>query len=733
MTSSDSPFSDVRVLELSSGTAARTAGMLLAHFGADVVRVLPPGEPLAPDDPRLLCLDRGKRLTQLAGGGRSGEVGRTMRPDETVRPGERERLAGSCDVLLADAIPGSLEPLGLDAAAALDRFPGLVHAWLPPYATRGQWRSLPEDPLLLAALGGFAAHYPATTDRPVAPVVPIVSYLHGALGAAAVAAALLARARNGRGQAVTVTGLHAMAAAQGTMMIEGLDVDRIFAAGKKLGGAPNYRAYQAADGRWLYLAALTPDFFFRALDVLGRMDLLVRPDIEGEFTRFLIPEIGSAVGGELATVFATRTCDEWLLALGEAGVPAAPVSTRDSWLASEVIAANDAVSEAEHPVLGHVVLPGVPVRLSRTPGAPGRLPDGALVPPGTIWRSPRPRTEATAGQDGDGLPLAGLRVVDLSTFLAAPFIGALLADYGATVTKVEAPGGDPYRVYSASYAAVNQRKTGITLDLRAPAGRDQLLAMVADADVLVDNLRPASLDRLGLGTEVLEAANPTLVRCSVSTYGRTGPWADLPGFDPIVQALSGLMLAQGGTGQPVHSTAPVHDAAAGTLGAFGALAALYAQVRGGHGQHVTTSLAAASTFLQSAELTTFADRPVAAEGGVDFPGPTSFRRLYRARDGWLALAAATGPQAHALLLAVGHPEWPASGDGDLATRVGDVLASRTVSEWMEILAAHKVPACPVLAVEGELRDPFLVENDFSHVIHDPVLGRLRVVRAYSDW
>lgn len=701
------PFGDVRVLELSTGIAGRTAGMLLAEFGADVVRVLSPDDTESTKDPRRLCWDRGKILTEV---------------DPTAA--ELGRLVDACDVLLTDVGPGELDRLGLAPTPLLDRSPGLVHAWLPPYGTRGRWRNLPADPLLLAALGGFAAHHPATDDRPVAPVVPTVGYLHGALGAAAAAAALVGHGSDGSGRAVTVTGLHAMAAAQGTMMMEGLDVDRIFSAGKILGGAPNFRTYRAADGRWLYLAALTPDFFFRALDVLGRMDVLVRPDVAGEFTNILLPDTGRAIGAELASVFAERPCADWLRLLAEAGVPAAPVSRREDWMASEVITANGARVDAEHPTLGAVVLPGVPVTLSGTPGAPGRLPTGDLVPASTLWRSAS-HADAPTGT-GNALPLAGLRVIDLSTFLAGPFTGSVLADHGAEVVKVESPAGDPYRTYSAAYAAVNHAKSGITLDLRQPEGRAELLRLVADADVLVDNLRPTSLDRLGLGADVLAAANPTLVRCSVSAYGRTGAWADLPGFDPVVQALSGLMTAQGGAGEPVASTAPVHDAATGTLAAFGVLAALLNRAHSGRGQHVTTSLAAASTFLQSAELTSFAGRPPAAEGGPDFAGPNPCHRLHRAKDGWLATAATTAAQRQAMLLALGH--------ADVDERaLAATMLGRPVAEWVDILAAHGVPACPVLAADGELHDPFLVANDFSHIVRDPVLGRLRVVRAYSEW
>jgi crotonobetainyl-CoA:carnitine CoA-transferase CaiB-like acyl-CoA transferase len=732
------PFGDIRILELSTGIAGRTAGMLLAQFGAQVARVLPPGDREPPDDPRGLCWDRGKILAQMdeaqidqAGPGAAAEL---------------RRLVDACDVLLTDAGPGELDRLGLDAATVLDRSPGLVHVWLPPYAARGRWSHLPEDPLLLAALGGFAAHHPATEDRPVAPVVPTVNYLHGALGATAVAAALAGRATDGVGRAVTVTGLHAMAAAQGTMMVEGLDVDRIYAIGKILGGAPNFRAYRAGDGHWLYLAALTPDFFFRALDALGRMDVLVRPDVAGEFTNILVPETGQAIGAELAEVFAERPRAEWLRVLADAGVPAAPVSRRDDWMASEVVSANGARADADHPALGPVVLPGVPVTLSATPGTAGFPPSGDRVRASALWRATSraeaaraegphaqaPRAQALAGRSRE-LPLTGLRVLDLSTFLAGPFAGSLLADHGAEVVKVEAPTGDPYRTYSAAYTAVNQAKSGITLDLRRPEGRDALLRLVADADVLVDNLRPGSLDRLGLGAEVLEAANPALVRCSVSAYGRTGAWADQPGFDPVVQALSGLMAAQGGSGAPVATTAPLHDATTGTLAAFGVLAALLARARTGRGQHVTTSLAAASTFLQSAELTSFAGRPPAAEGGRDFPGPTAYHRLYHAEDGWLATAATTPAQRHALLRALGHTDWSTVDDETLTARLERALAARPADECVVVLAAHGVPACRVLAAEGELHDPFLVENGFSHVVRDPVLGRLRVVRSYAEW
>jgi len=331
------------------------------------------------------------------------------------------------------------------------------------------------------------------------------------------------------------------------------------------------------------------------------------------------------------------------------------------------------------------------------------------------------------------LPLAGIRVLDMSTFMAAPFASTLLADFGADVVKVEPAGGDPYRVYSASYTAVNQRKRAAALDLRKPAERGMLLRLAAGADVLIDNLRANSMSRLGLGDGVLAAAYPRLVRCSVSAYGRSGQFADLPGFDPVMQARSGMMLAQGGAGDPVASVAPVHDVATAALAALGILAALFVRTRTGLGQHVTTSLAGSSVFLQSGELTTFAGRPAAQAGGVDFPGPSAVRRYYQASDGWLAVAATTASHVAGVLSAVGHPEWGALDDATLAGRLGGVLAERPVNAWVTELARREVPACPVLPRSGELADPFLTANEFSHVVADPVAGKLRVVRGFSDW
>lgn len=733
MNDSAEPFAGVRVLELSCGAAGRTAGMLLADFGADVARAISPDNPIGVWDAGQLCWDRSKTL--VSGGPWA------QKPEAWVR-----RLVERADVVLSDASPAALRNAGMTAQDLLSVSPGLIHAWLAPVAQHGQWCDLPNDPLLLHAVGGFAAYHPALVDRPIAPVVPLVHYVHGALGAAAVASAIWARFNGGGGQSVTVSGLQAMGAVLGTMMVEGLDVSEVFSPGKALRGAPNFRFYKAQDGRWVFLAALSPELFFRALEVLDRMDVLARSDVGGEFSSILVPEVGAAVGEELQRTFSERSGQEWIERFRAADVPAAAASTRQEWMDSDVVQANGVRLELDHPELGRIVLPGIPVRLSVTPGRVSHLPSSDhTVAPDDLWvDTPSGACFATV-REGSGdrldrldrpdreLPLAGLRIVDISTFLAAPFASAILADFGAEVVKVEPPAGDPYRVYSVSFVTVNQRKHMVGLDLHHDDGRAALLELIGRADVFVDNLRPTSLARLGLDDEAITRTNPVLVHASVSAFGHEGSWAEVPGFDPILQVLSGLAAAQGGDGDPVTTTAPVHDVATGALTAFGVIAALVARTRRGCGQRVVSSLAATATFLQSAELTAFDGRPPPLVGGVDFAGPSPTHRYYQAADGWLAVAAMTDEQIAGLHRTAGVISSSAINASEATARLGAALAGQTVEHWVTELSRHGVPACPVLGRQRPLHDRFLVENGFSHVVNDPDLGRLRIVQSYSDW
>ena len=210
-------------------------------------------------------------------------------------------------------------------------------------------------------------------------------------------------------------------------------------------------------------------------------------------------------------------------------------------------------------------------------------------------------------------PLAGLRVLELAQIMAGPTCGMMLADMGADVIKVEKlPGGDDARGYreprvngvSAPFMILNRNKRGIALNLKHQQGKDILLRMVKDADVLTENYRRGTLEKLGLGYDVLSAVNPGLIYCAVSGYGRDGPYADKPGFDLIAQGFSGLMSVTGEPGRPPVKTGnSIADINAGILAVTGITAAYVHKLKTGEGQIVDTSLMEAAiqqTYWQAA-------------------------------------------------------------------------------------------------------------------------------------
>ncbi|SEP27145.1 CoA transferase [Trujillonella endophytica] len=710
-TPSAGPLSGVRVLEVSRGRPARIAGMLLADLGADVVRRLDPDAAPEPVSPAAVCWDRGKRISPIAAHDVAG-------------------AAGQADVVLVDETPSSLPARGWDADTLRAGHPELAHVWLPPYGERGEWCDLPEDPLLLAALGGLAQLYPADDDSPVAPVVAGLTHLHGAIGAAAAVAALLGRERDGVAQPCVVTGLHAAAVLVGTTYTE-LNGDLPFTASRSSTGIPNWRIYRCADGLGVFLAALTPELFFRALEALGRLDVMALPEVAGDFQA--VADVGRGcrrVTAELEPVFASQPSGYWLARFAEARVPCTTVGTRAEWAAGPIVRENGGLRVLPHPVLGAVTVPDVPVTFSGTPAAVRGVARPVPTDPRGPWPPADPDTtadtpaSAPAGAPaGLRLPLEGVTVVDAASFVAAPMVSTLLADFGADVVRIEPPGGDTYRAYQLSFLAVNQRKRAVVLDLKAPDGVRALHTLLARADVLVENLRPRAVAALDLG-EGDAARFPRLVHCNVSAFGHAEAFADLPGFDPIVQALSGMADAQGGDGGPVVCSAPLNDVTTGALGALGSLAALYSRRIGGRGQRVWVSLAASATFVQSAEFTTWVGSPPPLRGGRLFRGPDEGHRYYACADGWVAVAAPEGAGTARMAEAL---------DVDSPAGAATVLRGHTVASATALLGGQGVPACRVVPHRLPLRDPFWVDNGVSHLVDLPPHGVARVVDAHSRW
>jgi len=354
---------------------------------------------------------------------------------------------------------------------------------------------------------------------------------------------------------------------------------------------------------------------------------------------------------------------------------------------------------------------------------------------------------ATGSLPGGG-PLAGVRVIELSHIMAGPACGMMLADMGADVIKVERPNGDDTRRSippevngeSAAFMMMNRNKRGIALDLKKPGAVDVLRRLIADADILIENFRHDTMERLGLSYESLRADNPGLVYCALSGFGRTGPYATRGGFDLIAQGMSGLMSITGeGPGRPpVKVGAPVTDITAGILAAMGCVSAYVHRLKTGEGQMVDTSL------LEAGITHTYWQSAIAFATGIS-PGPMGSAhplnapyQAFRTADGWINIGAANQTNWLRLLkvLDAEHlAEDPrfAENAGRMANlaELEDVLTpyfeKRTSEDWLAMFEDAGLPGGPVLSVGEMHADPHVLAREMVVTLDHPRAGETKAI------
>ncbi len=325
----------------------------------------------------------------------------------------------------------------------------------------------------------------------------------------------------------------------------------------------------------------------------------------------------------------------------------------------------------------------------------------------------------------DGL-LGGLKVIELSHIMAAPTCGQLLADMGADVIKVERlPSGDDTRTFgksvdgdSAAFAMMNRNKRGLALNMKNDAGRVALRRIIEQADVFIENYRKGAMEHYGIGWEEMHQANPRLIYCSISGFGRTGPYAERGGFDLITQAMSGLMSITGeGPGRPpVKVGAPMTDITAGMLAALGICGAVIQRTRTGEGQYVDTSLyeaGIAHTFWQTAIYMATGEVPQAMGSAHPLSAPY---QAFKTRDTWVVVGAANQSSWLKFVEAIEAPQLaddPRFGRpvdrmenlDALVETLNEILSQRTTAEWLSVLEAAGVPAGPVYDIAEMVADP----------------------------
>jgi crotonobetainyl-CoA:carnitine CoA-transferase CaiB-like acyl-CoA transferase len=338
------------------------------------------------------------------------------------------------------------------------------------------------------------------------------------------------------------------------------------------------------------------------------------------------------------------------------------------------------------------------------------------------------------------LPLAGVRVLDLSQFLAGPYGTQILGDLGAEVIKIEQPGvGDGCRGFpphfrhgfSGYFLAVNRNKKSVTLDLKQAEGRQVFYDLVRRSDVVYDNFRPGVMTRLGIDYETLSTINPRIICCSVSGYGQTGPYKDRPSFDNIIQAMGGLMSYNGEEGRPpVKVGAPIGDMMGGIVASQGIMAALFQRERTGAGQMIDIGLldCQVALLIYRAQYYWLADEIAEPLGNIHrVIAPTA---SFQTKDSYIVIDAGQDKFYYQLCEALGLPELAHDARFEhrterLANRealmaiLQETFLTKTTDEWLALMLQHEVPAGPVNTIDRVLNDPHVRQRGMVREVHDP--------------
>ena len=349
-------------------------------------------------------------------------------------------------------------------------------------------------------------------------------------------------------------------------------------------------------------------------------------------------------------------------------------------------------------------------------------------------------------------PLAGVKVVETAIYMAGPYAGMMLADLGAEVVKIETRKGDPFRKYgrpttpySAVFANCNRSKRSVVLDLKTTEGRDELLGLLATADVFLANWRAGVAESLGLSDEALVAANPRLVRCFITGFGPDGPLAAEPAFDTVVQGLSGLTDAlHRPEDDPTLIPGYPVDKLVAMMAAQAILASLFERERTDTGDRIEVPMLDVATYINFADLFTnrvFVDHQPEVAQNLQ----ASAIRPVRAADGWVVCAPVTSPQIAATFRALGQPDWTdevlAQPDQHTLVRalfdaVERVTERLTVDEALSRFREADVPAARCVTMDEHLAEPQVLQSELYRIDEWPEVGRVRTVRypaTFGTW
>ncbi len=737
------PLDGIRIIDFSLGPVGGMATMVLSDFGADVIKVEPPGgDPFRATSHHAPVWLRGKRSVTL-------DLGSDAAKSELATV-----LAGA-DVVVSTHSNRDAEALGIDDATLRANNPGLVYCRISGFGPKGPYANYPAHEGLVAAKAGRMKAFTGIPDRdgPVFAAVQVGTHSAAQSAVAGIIGALLERDQSGLGQVVETSIL------QGTMPYDLgalvrshlMKVDISLFANDPMflglmGTMPtlNYHPVQVKDGKWIQLGNLLQHLFDNFLGAADLMDIYADPRYQGPPPTWT-PEDREEFRDRMLTRMRELTSDEWMKIFVEnGGVVATTYRTAEETLDDPDLIMNGHVIEHDHPTLGKIRQVGPVAALGATPavvGGPAHEPgqdNGAVEAkaPAALSATHQPKA-----------PLEGVTVVEFATIIAAPLGVSYLGDLGARVIKVEPVGGDSYRgmgLLGISAARTNQSKESIALDLKEKEAQDIVAKLVAKADIIVHNYRPGVPERLGIGYEQCKAINPKVVYVSVNGYGPNGPGAHRPSTHPIPGAALGGALAQVGKGRPpgfCDTLEEVREACAKLMKAneanpdpntsavvcTSAMLGLAAANRHGVGQQIFIDMLGANAYANAEGFLSYAGKPERETPDHDLYGLGATYRLYRtAGDTWVFLAVPSDEEFHRFCQATGATALGSDArfasiaarrenDAALAEEIGKLLATRTAMDWEAALAQNGigcVRADEFLPGDFWYNDPHVRENGF---------------------
>ncbi len=711
----------LRVLDVSNGPVGGICSMILADFGAEVLRLQTDDAKPVDSLPAARMWRRGGFVTQL------DDQSQTL-----------QQACAAADVLLVSWRPSTLRKMGLDLQQLRAACPQLVICHITSFGPEDPRSELPGYEHVVAAASGRMQSFSGCADRdgPVFSALQVGVHACAQSATAAIISALFHRQRSAAGgRLVNVSMLRALLAyEQGAMIGEqfrdrfGVMIDFLPGANAK---APDptlhYLPVQAADHRWVQLGNLLPHLFDNYLIATELLDILADPEFDSAQMN-LPEEKREAFRERMMQRMQEKSAHEWMrLFVENGGVVAGLVqSTQEAMDDPDIVANGHRIERADGAQLGPLA------RLSETPAQPGPPQQNGDALLAQWLADPRPQMTAEA-RSTNQLPLVGVRVVEIATIIAAPFGASMLADLGADVIKIEPIGEDPYRGMAGGIGAarVNLGKQSICLNLKDPDAQNIASHILKQADVVLHNFRPGVAEKLGIGFEQVKANNPNVIYVQSNGYGPEGPGAHRPSTHPVPGAAMGGVWFQMAGNLPdrlleldelrdwsrriMRANEVNPDPNTALVIASAISLALLARERTGVGQQVFVDMFGANAYANADDFLRYEGKPERAMPDADLLGLGPFYRLYRCAQGSWVFLCLSGEKVRQkfteVVRGVGY---------DIAEKLSEVpeqletlFAQAHADEWEALCTEHAI-AC-VRADRALPKDFWLHENQREFV------------------